>query len=67
LLSSEIKKKLVRFCIWSVALYGSETRIVGEKKEERIINAFETWRWRGKYIVKWTDSVTNDEVFRRAK
>ena len=30
-LSSEIKIKLVRICIWSVALYGSETWILGKK------------------------------------
>jgi len=40
--SLEMKKKLIQSCIWSVALYGSETRTVG-KSEERIINACETW------------------------
>jgi len=35
----EIKKES---CIWSAALYGSETWTVG-KNEERVINALETW------------------------
>ena len=38
-----------------------------EKNEERIINAFETWSWTGKIKIKWTDRITNDEVFQRAK
>ena len=60
-----MKKKLIKSCIWSVTLYGSETRTVG-KNEERITNAFETWRWRTLKI-KWTDRITNDEVSQRAK
>jgi len=35
------------------------------KNEERIINAFETWSWRR--MLKWTDRITNVEVFQRAK
>jgi len=37
------------------------------KNEERIINAFETWCWRGMLKIKWIDRVTNGEVFQRAK
>ena len=36
------------------------------KNEERIINAFETWCWR-RLKIKWTDRITNDGVFQRAK
>ena len=53
-------------CIWSVALYGSETRTL-RKKEDRVINAFETWCWRTMLKIKWTDRITNDGVFQRAK
>ena len=28
-------------------------------------SAFKTWSWRG--MLKWTDRITNDEVFQRAK
>jgi len=48
-----MKKKLIKSCIWSVALYGSEAWTLG-KNEERIINAFETWCWRRmlkKYLI----------------
>ena len=53
-------------CIWSVALYGSETGTLG-KNEEKIINAFEKWRWRKMLKLKWIDRIKNDEVFQRAK
>jgi hypothetical protein len=62
----EMKKKLIKSCICSVALCGSETRTVG-KYEERIIDAFETWCWRRMLKIKWTDRITNDEDFQRAK
>jgi DNA-directed RNA polymerase subunit N (RpoN/RPB10) len=55
----EMKKKLIRSCIWSVALYGSETCTLG-KNEERVVNAFETWCWRRMLIRKWIDRITND-------
>jgi len=53
-----MKKKLIKSCIWSVAVCGSETWILG-KNEERVINAFETWRWRRMLKMKWTDRITN--------
>jgi hypothetical protein len=37
------------------------------KKEERFINVFETWSWRGMLKIKWTDGIKNDEVLQRAK
>jgi len=64
--SLEMKKKLIKSCIWSVALYGSETWTLG-KNEERIINAFETWCWRRMLKIKWTARIMNNEIFQRAK
>jgi hypothetical protein len=61
-----MKKKLVKSCIWSVALYGSETWTVG-KNEERVVNALETLCWRRMLEIKWTDRSTNDEAFQREK
>jgi len=60
-LNLEIKKKLIKSCIWNVVHYGSETWTLG-KNEERIINAFETWCWRRMLKIKWTYRITNDEV-----
>jgi hypothetical protein len=53
-------------CIWSVAVYGSETRTLGENVK-KVVNAFETWCWRIMLKINWTDRLTNDEVFQRAK
>jgi len=61
-----MKKTLIKRCIWSVALYGPETWILG-KNEERVINAFETWCWRRMLKIKWTDRIMNEEVFRKVK
>jgi hypothetical protein len=44
-LSLEIKKKRIQSYIWSFALYGSETRILG-KNEEKVVNVFGTCSWR---------------------
>jgi hypothetical protein len=32
-----------------------------------VVNAFETWCWRRMLKIKWTDRITNDEDFQRAK
>jgi len=61
-----MKKKLIKSCIRSVAVCGSETWILG-KNEERVVNVFETWSWRRMLKVKWTDRIANDEVYQRAK
>ena len=50
----------------SVAVCGSETETVG-KCEGRVISASETWCWRRMLNIKWTDRITDDEVFQRAK
>jgi hypothetical protein len=35
--------------------------------KKRVINAFETWCWRRMLKIKWTDGITNEEVFQRVK
>jgi len=65
--SLEMKKKRIKRCVWSVAVYGSETWTLGKrtlgKNEEREINAFETLCWRRMLKIKWTERIRNDEVF----
>ena len=34
---------------------------------ERVVNGFETWRWRGMVKIKWTDRITNGECFGEPK
>jgi len=61
-----MKKKLIKSCISSVAVRGSETGTVGGN-EERVINVRGTWSWRGMLRLEWTDRITNGEVLQRAK
>jgi len=36
-----------------------------KKNEERIVNAFETRCWRRMLKIKWTDRITNEDVFQK--
>jgi hypothetical protein len=63
--SLEIKKNVIKSCILSVAVCGSETRTVREN-EQRVGYALETC-WRRMLTIKWTDRITNGEVFQRVK
>jgi hypothetical protein len=58
-LDLELRKKLVKCYIWSIALYGAETwtlRAVDQKHLER----FEMWCWRRMEKISWTDHVRNE-------
>ncbi|MGX9339094.1 hypothetical protein, partial [Pantoea dispersa] len=63
-LSLELRKKLVKCYIWSIALYGSETWTM-RKMEKKYLESFEMWCWRRMEKVKWTDRMRNYEVLRR--
>ena len=58
-LDLELRKKLVKCYIWSIALYGGETwklRAVDQKHLE----SFEMWCWRRMEKISWTDHVRNE-------
>ena len=62
----ELRKKLVKCYIWSIALYGAETwtlRAVDHKHLER----FEKWCWRRMEKISWTDHVRNEDVLHGVK
>jgi hypothetical protein len=62
----ELRKKLVKCYIWSIALYGAETwtlRAVDQKHPKN----FEMWCWRRMEKISWTDRVRNEEVLLRVK
>jgi adenylate kinase family enzyme len=62
----ELRKKLVKCYIWSVALYGAETGTVwGVDQKE--LESFEMWCWRGMEKFSWDDHVKNEEVLLRVK
>jgi hypothetical protein len=61
----ELRKKLVKYYIWSIALYGVEIwtfRAVDHKHLE----SFEMC-WRNMEKINWTDHVRNEEVLLRLK
>jgi len=62
----ELKKKLVKCYIWSIALYGSETWTL-RAVEKKHLESFETWCWRRMEKISWTDHVRNEEVLLRVK
>ena len=65
-LDLKLRKKLMKFYIWSIASYGAETwtiRTVNRKHLE----SFEMWCWRRMEKIRWTDHVRNEEVLLRVK
>ncbi|KAJ4449017.1 hypothetical protein ANN_00411, partial [Periplaneta americana] len=63
-LEKELRKRLVKCFVWSVALYGEGTWTL-RRNEEKRIEAFEMWMWRRTVRVKWTDKIRNKIVFEK--
>ncbi|KAJ4438688.1 hypothetical protein ANN_14635 [Periplaneta americana] len=59
-MEKELRKRLVKYFVWSVALYGAERR-----NEEKRLEAFEMWIWRRMERVKWTERIRNEAVLER--
>jgi hypothetical protein len=57
----ELRKKLVKCYIWSVALYGAETWTL-RAIDQKHLESFEMWCWRRIEYISWTDRVRNEEV-----
>jgi hypothetical protein len=62
-LDLNLRKKLVKCYIWSIALYGAETWTLGEVDRKYL----EMWCWRRMEKISWTDRVRNEEVLHRVK
>jgi hypothetical protein len=58
----ELRKKLVKCYIWSIALYGAETWTL-QAVDQKHLESFEMWCWRRMEKINWTDQVRNEEVF----
>ena len=56
-LNIELKKKLVRCYVWSIALYGSETLTL-RKLKRKYLESFEMRMEK----IKWSEKVTNKQV-----
>jgi len=62
----ELRKKLVKCYIWSIALYGAETWTL-RVADQKHLESFEMWCWRRMEQIIWTDHVRNEEVLLRVK
>jgi hypothetical protein len=62
----ELRKKLVKCYIWSIALYGTETWTL-LAVEQKHLESSEMWCWRRMEKISWTDYVRNEEVLLRVK
>jgi len=60
----ELKKRIMKCLVWSVALYAAETWTLTQTDRRRL-EAFEIWIWRRMEKISWLDKVTNEEVLRR--
>jgi hypothetical protein len=62
----ELRKKLVKCYIWSIALYGAETWTL-RGVDQKHLGSFEIWCWRRMEKISWTDHVRNEDVLFRVK
>jgi len=60
-LDLELRKKLVKCYVWSIALYGAETWKL-QAVDQKHLESFELWCWWRMEKISWTDHVRNEEV-----
>ena len=63
-LDLNLRKKLVKCYIWSMASYGAETCTL-RAADKKYLESFELWCWRRIEKISWTDGVRNEEVLLR--
>jgi len=65
-LDLELRKKLVKCYIWSIALYRAETWMV-RAEDQKQLESSKMWCWRKMEKISWTNHVRNEEVLLRVK
>jgi len=63
-LDLNLRKKLIKCYIWSMALYGAETWTL-RATDQKYLESFEMWCWRRMEKISSTDHVRNEEVLLR--
>ena len=62
----ELKKRIMRYLIWTVALYAAETWTL-MKVDVRRLEAFEMWIWRRMERISWVDKISNEQVLAKVE
>ena len=65
-LDLELRKKLVKCYVLSIALYGAETWTL-RTMDQKHLESFEMWCWRRMEKISWTEHVRNEDVLLRVK
>jgi len=65
-LELELRKKLVKCYVWSIALYGAETWTL-RAMDQKHLESFEMWCCRRMEKISWTGHVRNEDVLLRVK
>ena len=65
-LDLELRKKLVKCYVWSIALYGSESWTL-LALDQKHLESFEMWCWGRMEKISWTHHVRNEDVLLRVK
>ena len=65
-LDVNLRKKLMKCYVWSIALYGAGTGTL-RATDQKHLESFEMWCWRRMEKISWTDHVRNEEVLLRFK
>jgi len=55
-----LRKKLLKCYIWSMALYGAETWTL-RAADQKYLQSFEMWCWKRMEKISWTDHVRNEQ------
>jgi len=63
-LDVNLRKKLMKCYVWSIALYGAETWTL-RAIDQKHLESFEMWCWRRMEKISWTNHVRNEEVLFR--
>jgi hypothetical protein len=65
-LDLELRKKLVKCYVWSIALFGGETWTL-RAVDQKHLESFEMWCRRRMEKISWIDYVRNEDVLLRVK
>ena len=65
-LDLNLRRKLVKCYVWSMALYGAETWTLRATDQKRL-ESFEMWCWRRMEKISCTDHVRNEEVLLKSQ